>query len=128
MTSHLDHPTESKISGNAASDVFEREWQTYHKIVDNNYLFHREAYAQLREVVTTELRPPFRFLDIACGDASTTAEALAETEIAQYHGIDLSAEALEIAQYSLRGLHCPVTLERGDFQERLSALEHWRSS
>ena len=27
--------------------LFEREWATYHKLVNNNYLFQREAYDRL---------------------------------------------------------------------------------
>jgi SAM-dependent methyltransferase len=120
MTNDLDRSTGSHISGNPASDVFEREWRTYRKMVEHNYLFHREAYAHLRRIVTAEVDAPFRFLDIACGDASASAEALAGTGIGEYHGIDLSSEALEIARANLRVLDCPVLLQRGDFEQRLA--------
>ena len=63
------------ISGNAAAELFETEWQAYRKVVDNNYLFHREAYGALAGILG-ERRTPFRFLDIACGDASATVGAL----------------------------------------------------
>jgi ubiquinone/menaquinone biosynthesis C-methylase UbiE len=108
------------VSGNPASAVFEREWRTYRKMVDNNYLFHREAYACLREIVTSELARPFRFLDIACGDASATVGALTGTSITHYRGIDLSGDALEIAAQNLTRLDCTVELHRGDFEELLA--------
>jgi SAM-dependent methyltransferase len=109
------------FSGNPASDVFEREWRTYRKMVDNNYLFHREAYRCLREIVTEQmLQRPFRFLDIACGDASATVAALAGSRVAQYSGIDLSDAALAIAADNLRALDCPVELVRGDFADVLA--------
>jgi SAM-dependent methyltransferase len=117
--SQVDHGV-GEISGNPASDVFERDWRTYRKMIDNNYLFHREAYGCLRRIVAEEVATPFRFLDIACGDASATVEALAGTGVAQYCGIDLSSEALEIAARNLRALHCPVELERGDFEDVLA--------
>ena len=85
----VEHASGRMLSGNPASAVFEREWQLYGKMIDNNYLFHREAYACLREIVLRELARPFRFLDIACGDASVTVGALAGTSIAHYYGIDL---------------------------------------
>jgi hypothetical protein len=56
--------------------VFRQQWQLYRKVVDNNYLFHREAYARLHQILVDEAVQPFRFLDIACGDASATVEAL----------------------------------------------------
>jgi hypothetical protein len=49
--------------------LFQRPWKLYRKVVDNNYLFHREAYAQLHRILVDEGVRPFRFLDIACGDA-----------------------------------------------------------
>src|SRR5258708_24906834 len=94
--SDIDATGSLTISGNPASDVFEREWRTYRKMVDSNYLFHREAYDCLRRIVQREMTKPFRFLDIACGDASATVEALAGTDVARYFGIDLSHAALDI--------------------------------
>jgi len=31
--------------------LFQRQWKLYRKVVDNNYLFHREAYAQLHRIL-----------------------------------------------------------------------------
>jgi SAM-dependent methyltransferase len=118
--SDVDHASDAGVSGNPASAVFEREWRTYRKMVDNNYLFHREAYACLREIVTREVARPFRFLDVACGDASATVAALTGTAVTHYRGIDLSGEALEIAAQNLARLDCRVELQRGDFEELLA--------
>ena len=38
----LEAPPES------AASIFQQEWSLYRKIVDHNYIFHREAYARLR--------------------------------------------------------------------------------
>jgi methylase of polypeptide subunit release factors len=84
-------------------------------MVDNNYLFHREAYAVLRNLLVKEMTAPFRFLDVACGDASTTVGALTGTQVAHYHGIDLSEPALTLAATALRALPCPFELTRQDF-------------
>jgi SAM-dependent methyltransferase len=62
---------------------------------------------------------PFRFLDVACGDASATVEALKGTRVAHYHGIDLSQAALDLASKALETLACPVTLDQYDFTEAL---------
>ena len=90
-------------SRNSAAAIFQREWRLYRKMVDHNYLFHREAYGHLRRVLLEDAARPFRFLDLACGDASATVRALEGTEIASYCGVDLSAEALDLARAALAG-------------------------
>jgi SAM-dependent methyltransferase len=118
------------LPSSAASDrqhepsqaVFQQEWQIYRTLVDENYLFHREAYACLHQILVEEVANPFRFLDIACGDATASVDALLGTPIAHYCGIDLSAAALDLARQTLAVLACPVTFEQADFVE---ALRDW---
>jgi SAM-dependent methyltransferase len=105
--------------------LFQQDWKLYRKLVDNNFLFHREAYGRLHRFLSEEAAKPFRFLDIACGDASASIGALRGTRIAHYHGIDFSAPALELAAETLRDLPCPVTLERRDFLEALAGRRDW---
>lgn len=105
--------------------LFQRRWNLYRKVVDNNYLFHQEAYAQLHRILVHEAVQPFRFLDIACGDARATADALKGTQIAHYHGIDLSRAALDLAAIALTTLRCPIMLDQRDFIE---ALRAWSQS
>jgi SAM-dependent methyltransferase len=110
------------IPDNPAAALFQREWHTYRKMVDHNYLFHSEVYARLRQILLDEAPPRFRFLDIACGDAGAIVTALKGTSIANYHGIDLSRTAIDIAGKSLAALACPVELREGDLAE---ALHEW---
>jgi len=113
--------------GRAASDsevsttLFVDEWSTYRKMVDNNYLFHREAYRTLHDTLIAEVARPFRFLDVVCGDATASVPALKGTSIAHYHGIDISRAALAIAVHTVAELGCEVTLEQRDFVEALHA-------
>jgi SAM-dependent methyltransferase len=93
-------------------------------MVENNFLFHREAYARLHAVLVEDFSRPFSFLDIACGDASASAGALTGTTIASYTGIDFSALALKLAATNLAVLGCPITLIEGDF---LSAIDRTRA-
>jgi len=115
--SPLTRPAPARAEDSAA--IFQNEWQVYRKVVDNNYLFHREAYGVLRDVLREEMPAPFRFLDVACGDASATVGALAGTQVAHYRGIDLSEPALDLARTALRALPCSVELTRRDFVEAL---------
>ena len=110
----------AKASRNSAAAIFQREWRLYRIIVDYNYLFHREAYGRLRQVLLKGAARPFRFLDLACGDASATAGALKGMEIASYCGVDLSADALDLAGAALADVDCPISLHEGDFVEALA--------
>jgi SAM-dependent methyltransferase len=114
----LSRPNERRT----ATALFRREWQTYRKLVTNNYLFHDEAYGCLRHVLM-ELATPFRFLDIACGDAAETVRALAGTRAAHYDGIDLSDAALALARSNVSALRCAAELHRGDY---VNVLRGWR--
>ena len=95
--------------------LFQHQWQLYRKFVDNNYFYHREVYAHLHRILVEEAVQPFRFLDIACGDARATVETLKGMRVAHYYGIDLSLAALELASKALESLRCPVTLDQRDF-------------
>ena len=97
--------------------IFQRDWALYRKMVDNNFLFHREAYARLHAFLLEDVARPFRFVDIACGDAGGSASALRGTQVAAYRGIDFSQYALELAAKALEELGCPVSLEEGDYLE-----------
>jgi len=94
---------------------FQQQWQIYRKFVNNNYFYHREVYGQLHRILVDEAVQPFRFLDIACGDARATVDALKGTRVARYRGIDLSQEALDLASQALETLGCPVALDNRDF-------------
>jgi hypothetical protein len=50
-------------------ELFVSSWDVYRKMVDNDYLSHRGAYATLRTVLLERENAPFSFLDVACGDA-----------------------------------------------------------
>jgi Methyltransferase domain len=99
----------------AAEVQFAQAWATYSKLVDHDYVFHREVYAILHRILAEEMAGPFRFLDLACGDARGVVGALAGTRIAHYHGVDLSRPALDLAAVALEALSCPIELDQGDF-------------
>jgi SAM-dependent methyltransferase len=96
------------------------EWGTYRKLIENNYINQRDAYDRLHAVVTDQAPAGFRFLDVACGDASLTVEALLGTAVGQYYGIELSPAAIYFAARSLRSLSCPRELVTGDMIEVLA--------
>jgi SAM-dependent methyltransferase len=114
---HHNLPTEY-LDG-LSMDLFERQWRIYRKIIENNYLFHREAYGMLHDVLVGTMTWPFRFLDLACGDATATVGALKGTRVAHYRGVDLSLAALSLASKMLATLYCDAELHHRDFVEAL---------
>jgi ubiquinone/menaquinone biosynthesis C-methylase UbiE len=107
----------------SSQELFTRDWQVYRKMIENDYLFHRGAYGRLHRVLVENVNRPFDLLDIACGDASMTAGALGGTKIASYCGIDISRQALALAEGNLAALGCPIRLEESNFVEALAAWE-----
>lgn len=98
-----------------ALQIFERQWATYQKFLDEDYGSTNGAYATLHRVLQERFDRPFAFLDLACGDARGSVDALRGTPIVHYHGVDLSSPALEFAAKNLDALPCEVELEHGDF-------------
>jgi ubiquinone/menaquinone biosynthesis C-methylase UbiE len=115
MVNILRHASTSAIVDEQAMQTFRHQWQVYSKVVDNDYLSHQAVGAILHRELVAEVNRPFRFLDLACGDARLTVAALQGTPVIHYHGIDLSAPALAVARKTVEALACPVELEEGDF-------------
>ena len=114
MVNIRQHDLTAPLLDAAAEAQFQRDWRTYAKIVDHDYACHREVYAILHQDLAA-IPTPFRFLDLACGDARGVVVALRGTKVAHYHGVDLSRPALDLAKEALQGLSCPVELDQRDF-------------
>src|SRR3954447_10798704 len=76
MAEPLPSPVPDDRRAEPSQAVFQQTWRIYRTLVDENYLFHREAYACLRRILGGGVPRPFRFLDIACGDATASVDAL----------------------------------------------------
>jgi hypothetical protein len=98
-----------------AMEQFQKQWASYQKLVDNDYLSHKEIGERLGAALIGSFARPFALLDIACGDASLMKRVLPGTKAAHYHGIDLAEPALELAAKNLAGLACTVDLDQRDF-------------
>jgi len=115
MVNILRPASTSPVLDEQAMEAFRHQWQIYSKVVDNNYLSHQDVQAVLHRELMTDVNRPFRFLDLACGDARLTVAALQGTRVIHYHGIDLSAPALAMARQTVETLVCPAELEEADF-------------
>jgi SAM-dependent methyltransferase len=105
-----------------AAALFQHQWQLYRKFVHNNYFYHREVYGQLHRILVNEAVQPFRFLDIACGDARATVETLDGTPVAHYYGIDLSSAALELGEQASQVARVPCDARPPRFRRSVARL------
>ena len=115
-------PVATVNEATGSQDMFNKELETYRRIVATNLMFHREVYGLLRDLLVEHAPGSFRFLDVACGDAAASAAMLKTSAIGGYVGIDLSEASLALAARALEGLPCPVELRCGDFAQ---AMANW---
>jgi hypothetical protein len=110
----------ASISGDNSQALFDQQLAAYRRIVAENLMYHREVYGCLHDVLSRLEPGPLKFLDIACGDAVASAEALRDTAVEHYYGVDLSARSLELASEALKVLACPVDLRCEDFADAMA--------
>jgi hypothetical protein len=106
------------VVDDAALEQFQKQWQTYQKLVDADELSHKAVGALLHDALNETLAKPFSLLDLACGDASQM-RALIGTKLRHYHGVDLSEPALELAARNLKDMPFEVELDHRDFVEAM---------
>ena len=83
-----------KVRVPSDQELFAKGLATYQKVVALNYMAHREVYGLLHQVLAAEAPDQFVFADLACGPAMTSAEALRDTRIGRYIGIDSRSHPL----------------------------------
>jgi SAM-dependent methyltransferase len=98
--------------------AFFDQWHIYRRVLELDYLHHRDAYAALAQALATRERP-FSFLDLGAGDAVCTTRVLASLPVSRYEAVDLSAVALKLAEENAASLACAKTFTHADFVERV---------
>ncbi len=83
VTIHQFQPGGAVVDA-AALAQFQQSWATYRKLVESNCLAHREVGGILHRTLNDVFASPFRFLDIACGDASMMKTTLPGTRVRHY--------------------------------------------
>jgi len=112
--------SQSRISGSEipediSTEIFLKNWVTFRKIIENDNMSHSDGYTKLREILIKEMKKPFSFLDLACGDAYYSSKILKGTRAEKYTGIDVSAEALSLAKEEFTNLEVQARFEKADF-------------
>jgi ubiquinone/menaquinone biosynthesis C-methylase UbiE len=113
---------DSQNTSPRSNELFNNQWTLYQKILNSNYMGHREIYDVFHELLINHFQKPFKMLELGCGDATFTAKALLDTSIVSYTGIDLSKAALEIANVNMASIECSKSFIEGDFSELVPKL------
>ncbi len=115
----MPHPqinnTDLDIPRDISTEIFISNWKIYRKIIENDNMSHRDGYGKLRDILINEMRRPFSFLDLACGDAYYSSKVLQQTKAEKYIGIDVSEQALTLAKKEFAGSDIETRFERADF-------------
>lgn len=91
-------------------DLFQQQWATYRAVLDHDLMEHQamsEVCGQQLRQCCAEAEPP-RLVDLGCGDLALLAPLLRELPLANYTGLDLSAQVLPLAQAALEGRLIPA--------------------
>ena len=112
----------------SANDVeavkhFFEQWKTFERFKALGGTSHAEVYALLHAFLGRHLHGPFSMLDLGCGDAASMPGALKETQVIEYHGLDLSHTALELAIQNMQAIPCRQLFLEGDYVNLLSLLD-----
>jgi MFS family permease len=100
--------------------IFRKSWTIYDTLTEKNYMFHREIYLHVAELLLERHQAgPYSMLDLGCGNARFLAPCLKAAPPAYYLGVDLSLTALDEAREHLRGLNNITFLH----QDMLQAIE-----
>jgi cyclopropane fatty-acyl-phospholipid synthase-like methyltransferase len=102
--------------------IFTRSWSLYDLITEHNYMFHREIYAGVGELLRSRAdRGEYRLLDLGCGNARYLAPCLKCYPPLMYEGVDLSETALAEAREYLAGLPVETSLTQGDLLQTIES-------
>ena len=80
-------------------ELFTKSWKAYQAIIEHDYLWHSMAATALNQWLSERFGTDisFSFVDLACGDSSTTAGVLQNFRNVNYTGVDSSSQALNEA-------------------------------
>lgn len=104
--------------------IFTRSWSLYDLITEHNYMFHREIYSAVEDLLgNREDAGSCNLLDLGCGNARHLALSLKRLSPRVYEGVDLSEAALGEAREYLGGLPAEIILTHGDLLEAVERTD-----
>ena len=105
-------------------EIFTRSWSLYDLITEHNYMFHREIYSGIEDLLKQrDDHENYRLLDLGCGSARYLAPCLKRLPPKLYEGVDLSEAALAEAREYLAELPGEVVLTHGDLLKTIESTD-----
>lgn len=108
-------------------DLFERQWDTYRSVVDNDWMEHREITAAcggaLRRWMSEhpDRAGTARLLDLGCGDLALMAPVFRSLPLGGYVGLDITAAVLPLARAELGSVPYEARFVHGDMLSFVTA-------
>lgn len=99
------------------------QWDIYKKIIQNNYMFHKEIFETIHNILISYYDYSLSVLDLGCGDSSHIRKYLKDVPLKHYYGIDISNVALEEAKNNLKFCFFEKSFIHGDFLSSLDRIE-----
>jgi len=85
--------------------LFQKSWEVYRSVIDGNWMFHREIYATIADLLDREYsNRPLDMLDLGCGDAGAISHWLNRQPALSYTGVDAAGEVLAMIPERVSGL------------------------
>jgi SAM-dependent methyltransferase len=88
-------------------DLFERHWDTYRRVVDNDWMEHRGLTEACKTALQSwiaahaERDGQVRLADLGCGDLGLMAPVFRALPLGTYIGVDLTEQVLPLARAAL---------------------------
>lgn len=113
-------PRMSALDGSGDIKGFFDLWSIYDRVLDLDYMFHRELYAEVSRTLTARFgERALSVLDLGCGGGRHLAPVLGALRVERYEGHDLSPVALEHARRNFAGFGGAAKFEEGDLRNAL---------
>ncbi len=95
-------------------------WSIYDRVLDFDYMFHRELYAEVARTLAGRFGGrEFSVLDLGCGSGRHLAPVLAALRVKRYEGHDLSPVAISHARRNFAALGGELAFGEGDLRNAL---------
>jgi SAM-dependent methyltransferase len=113
-------------------DLFNRQWATYRRVVDQDLMEHRALTAVVTRAIEgwigpkdcdRPLRQPPRLVDLGCGDLGLLPPLLRRLPLGSYLGIDRSAQVLPLAAAALGPVPYPCRWQELDLLSWATAAD-----
>ena len=110
-------------------DLFERQWDTYRSIIDNDWMEHRDLTAACVAALQSwmaehpERHGRAAMADLGCGDLALMGPVFQALPLGSYVGVDLTQQVLPMAGRALRSACFPTRFVCADVTDFIESTD-----